>query len=82
MIFSAIEHSAVYEWAVRMVERKEIEVTYLPVDTEGQVDLKILKESIRPETVLISIQYVNSETGTIQPIKRYCTYCAKISQRT
>ncbi|MCC6520609.1 cysteine desulfurase [Candidatus Nomurabacteria bacterium] len=69
MIFSAIEHSAVYEWAVRMVERKEIEVTYLPVDTEGQVDLKILKESIRPETVLISIQYVNSETGTIQPVK-------------
>jgi len=56
MIFSAIEHSAVYEWAVRMVERKEIEVTYLPVDTEGQVDLKILKESIRPETVLISIR--------------------------
>jgi cysteine desulfurase len=69
MIFSDIEHSAVYEWAVRMVDRKEIEATYIPVDTEGQVDLRILKESIRPETVLISIQYVNSETGTIQPVK-------------
>lgn len=69
VIVSSIEHSAVYEWVTHMVARGEIEATFIPVDVSGQVDIRALKESIRSETILVSIQYVNSETGVIQPIQ-------------
>jgi cysteine desulfurase len=68
IITSSVEHDAVLEPFAAMA-RKGIEVTFVPVKQNGVVDIKKLKESIKDNTVLISVMYVNSEVGAIQPIK-------------
>lgn len=68
IITSVIEHHAVLH-ACEFLESQDFEVTYLPVDKEGTVKLDLLKDSIRPETILISVMYANNEIGAIQPIQ-------------
>lgn len=46
-----------------------IEVTYLPVQPDGLLDLDVVKAAIRPDTMLVSVMLVNNETGVIQPIE-------------
>jgi len=67
-ITSAIEHPAVIETA-NYLERKGAEVTFVPVDHTGIVDLNRLQEAISTKTALISIMHANNELGTIQPIQ-------------
>lgn len=67
IVISATEHESVLETA-RDLERWGVEVIYLPVDKNGLADLKKLKSSLNENTVLVSIMYVNNETGVIQPI--------------
>jgi cysteine desulfurase len=61
------EHKAVLN-TCEYLETKGIEVTYLDVDTNGLIDLKDLKSSIKENTILIAVMWVNNETGVIQPI--------------
>ncbi|MFA5128387.1 MAG: cysteine desulfurase family protein [Patescibacteria group bacterium] len=68
VITSAIEHPAVFE-VCRELKKEEVEVTYLPVSRKGIVKLEDFKKAIQPETILVSIMYVNNEVGTIQPIQ-------------
>src|SRR3989338_7302339 len=68
-VTSVIEHSSVLE-CFRELERRGVSVDYIPVSEEGIVNIKIIKEKIRRETVLVSIMYANNEIGTIQPISK------------
>ena len=68
IITSAIEHHAVLH-TCEYLEKHGFEVTYLPVDPYGKIDMKELTEAIRPETILISIMFANNEIGTIQPVE-------------
>ena len=69
IITTKIEHHAVLH-TCEYLEKFGFETTYLDVDKYGMIDLKQLKESIRPDTILISVMYANNEIGTIQPIEQ------------
>lgn len=68
IITSAIEHHAVLH-SCQFLEKMGCDVTYLPVDETGMIDVRELEQAIRPETVLISIMYANNEIGTIEPVR-------------
>src|SRR5690606_22616067 len=65
LITTEIEHPSVLE-AVRALEKEGYSVTYLKVDKEGVIDLDQLEKELTPETILVSIMYVNNEVGSIQ----------------
>ncbi|MBS1730484.1 MAG: aminotransferase class V-fold PLP-dependent enzyme [Bacteroidetes bacterium] len=67
IITCCTEHKAVLD-TCKSVEKKGGTVTYLPVKTDGLVDLNDLEKAIQPTTILIAIMYANNETGVIQPI--------------
>ncbi|MFN3380921.1 MAG: cysteine desulfurase family protein [Runella zeae] len=62
------EHSAVLD-VCQYLETKGFEITYLPVQSEGLVDLDQLRSALRKDTLLVSIMAVNNEIGVIQPLK-------------
>lgn len=68
VITTKIEHPAILN-TCKWLEKNGYDVTYLNVDNNGKVNLSELKDSIRLDTVLISIMFANNEIGTIQPIK-------------
>lgn len=68
IITSNIEHPAVKN-TLEFLEKLDFEVSYLPVDENGIINIEDLKESIRDDTILITIMHGNNEIGTIQPIE-------------
>ncbi|HLO12046.1 MAG TPA: cysteine desulfurase family protein [Pseudoneobacillus sp.] len=68
IITTTIEHASIRE-SVEQLKKNGFEVTYLPVNSEGRINIDDLKDAIREETILVSIIHVNNEVGTIQPIK-------------
>jgi cysteine desulfurase len=70
------EHKAVLD-TCHDLERKGFEVTYLPVQKNGLVNLSQLEKAIRTDTILVSVMYVNNETGVIQPIKEIASLAHK-----
>lgn len=69
IITTAIEHSSVYETCKELEKTFGFEVTYLKVDQKGRISLQELQDSIRDDTILVSIMYVNNEIGVINPIE-------------
>jgi len=79
IITSTIEHHAVLE-SYKELGEEGIEVTYIPVQQNGVIDCKKIKNAIRDNTILISIMYVNNEVGTIQPIGEIGRMIKKINK--
>ncbi len=75
LISCGTEHHAVLN-ALQHLERREgFEVTWIPVDRDGTLDLEALDRSIRSDTTLVSIMAANNETGVIQPLDRISEIC-------
>jgi cysteine desulfurase len=70
LITSTIEHSAVSATAQQLRDLFGFDVTFVPVDSYGVVDMQALEAAIRPDTALISIMAANNEIGTLQPIEQ------------
>ena len=71
IITSAVEHHAVLH-TCHYLEQRGFEITYLPVDRHGRINVEHLRNAVRDTTVLISIMHVNNENGTIQPLAEIC----------
>lgn len=69
LITTSIEHPAILNTMRYLEEEEGFRVTYLPVDAQGRVSLEALKEALCPETILVSMMYVNNEIGTVQPVE-------------
>ena len=76
IISCAIEHSAVLD-TLSYLTKSGFEVTYIPVDQDGFVSISKMQESIRPDTILVSIMAANNEIGSIQNIKSIGDICAE-----
>lgn len=81
IITSSIEHKAVLETLNHLEKIKSAEVTLLPVNKYGRIDVASLKKVIKTNTVLVSIMYANNEIGTIQPIKEVGDLLKKINKK-
>jgi cysteine desulfurase len=68
LITTSIEHKAVLETAIQLRDSASFDLTILPVDNFGQINVGELEAAIRPDTVLASIMTANNEIGTLQPI--------------
>lgn len=79
LITSAVEHPAVLEPFSKLAA-EGVEITYLPVKRNGLVDLEIFKKSVKNNTVFVSLMYVNSEVGAIQPVREAGKIIEKINR--
>jgi len=68
------EHKATLD-TVRELERQGFEATYLDVQDNGLIDMEVFKGALRPDTILVSIMFVNNEIGVIQPIAEIGEIC-------
>ncbi len=74
IIVSAVEHDCILNTCNQLSEEGFF-ITYLPVDSDGIVDIAALKEAINPKTILVSVMHANNEIGTIQPIEEIGRIC-------
>ena len=75
IITCVTEHKCVLESCRDLNENHDFEVTYLPVKQDGLVDIDLLKKSIKPNTLLVSIMGVHNEIGVIQPLAEIGSIC-------
>ncbi len=80
IITSKIEHPAILEPCQELAKEGLIEVSYVGVDKKGLVAVEDVKKEIKDNTILVSIMYVNNETGVIQPIKEIGRMIEKINK--
>ena len=74
IITSQIEHPSVLN-TCRWLEKHGFRITYLPVDPDGTVDPASIRETISPDTILVSVMTANNEIGTVQPVARIGEIC-------
>ena len=74
VITTAVEHSANINFG-EYLQKRGYEVTFLPVESDGSLDLHLLEKSIRPDTAIVSIMWANNETGVMFPIEEIAAIC-------
>lgn len=75
VITSAVEHHAVLHSCEQLREREGVEVTVLPVDSDGIVSPEAVRAALRADTVLVSVMWANNETGALQPVREIGAIC-------
>ena len=80
IITSNVEHSSVMESCIQLRDHFGYDVTFLPVDKQGQISLKDVIMALRDDTILVTTMYVNNELGSINPITEIADYLKKNSQ--
>lgn len=68
IISTNVEHASIYN-TLGFLQEQGFEITYLPVDHNGHIDLDQLREAVRPDTILVSVMYVNNEVGAVMPVE-------------
>lgn len=81
IISTNIEHASVYN-PLAYLEEQGFEVTYLLVDPLGHISLLELEEAIRPDTILVSVMYVNNEVGAVEPVEEIGALIKKKNPKT
>ncbi len=81
IITSSIEHAAILQSA-EFLKEEGYEITYLPTDSNGVVNLEELENSIREDTILVSVMGVNNEIGTVEPIEKISEIIKKKNPNT
>jgi cysteine desulfurase len=76
IITAVTEHKAVLD-TCKHIEKLGGEVTYLPVNNEGLIDLAQLEAAIKPTTILVAIMYANNEVGVVQPVREISAIAKK-----
>jgi len=76
IVTTNVEHPAVLNLC-KHLEKTGYEVSYLKVDTKGQIDIEEFKSLIRPDTAVVSVMWANNETGVIFPIEEIAKICAE-----
>ena len=74
VITSSVEHSANIHYG-EFLQREGCEVTFLPVESDGSLDLHLLEKTIRPDTAIVSVMWANNETGVLFPIEEVAAIC-------
>jgi cysteine desulfurase len=74
VITTKVEHSANINYG-EFLQRKGYDVTYLPVESDGSLDVHRLEKSIRPDTAIVSVMMANNETGVLFPIAEIAALC-------
>jgi len=74
VITTAVEHSANINFG-EFLRKQGHDVTFLPVDSDGSLDLHLLEKSIRPDTAIVSVMWANNETGVLFPIEEIAAIC-------
>lgn len=74
IITTCVEHSSIHEACEQLKEEFGFDITYLPINAQGVVELEQVKRALRKDTILVSMMMVNNETGAINPIKECADY--------
>jgi cysteine desulfurase len=76
ILTTAVEHSATLKFC-NALQKQGYEITFLPVNSDGSLDLSLLESSIRPDTAVVSIMLANNETGMLFPIDEIGRLCRR-----
>ena len=81
IISTAIEHPSVYH-PLEFLAEEGFEITFLPVDKNGHMNPAELEAAIRPDTILVSVMYVNNEVGAVEPVEAISAIVKKKNPNT
>ena len=74
ILTTAVEHSATLKFS-QQLQKRGYEVTFLPVEPDGTLDIHLLEKSLRPDTAIVSLMWANNETGVVFPLEEVAAIC-------